>query len=108
MHEDILGSGFYFSYIRRKERNFLTVGGWTAFHSSKVIALHSPTLCVLSHLRPVFFLFSQLPALIETLDPQPLEELLPGEERAHLDLIGIRDGFSFPEFLVCGTPACCF
>ena len=47
------------------------------------------------HLRPVFLLFSQLPDLIETLDPQPLEELLPGEERAHLDPIGIRDGFSF-------------
>ena len=43
----------------------------------------------------MFLLFSQLPDLIETLDPQPLEELLPGEERAHLDPIGIRDGFSF-------------
>ena len=43
----------------------------------------------------MFLLFSQIPALIETLDPQPLEELLPGEERAHPDPIGIRDGFSF-------------
>ena len=45
------------------------------------------------HPGPAFFLFSQIPGLTETLDPESLKELLPGEEGVHPDLTGIRDDF---------------
>ena len=83
--------------------------GWNTYYSLKITALQRPTLWDMSHhLRPVFSLFSQIPDHTETQDPQPLEELMPQNKRAHPDLIGIREDISFPEFLVCGTPACCF
>ena len=82
--------------------------GWNTYYSLKITALQRPTLWDMSHhLRPVFSLFSQIPDHTETQDPQPLEELLPWDKRAYPDLIGIREDFSFLEFLVCGTPACC-
>ena len=105
---DVLGSGFYFSYSQKKGQDPPNSGGWTPFYSPHN---HSPPQ---SHL--VSYVWPPracvLPVLTDTwpdgkAGSWSLAELRPGEERAQTDLIGIREDFSFLEFLVCGTPACC-
>ena len=104
----VLGSGFYFSYSQKKGQDPPNSGGWIPFYSPHN---HSPPLShLVSYVSPPRACV--LPVLTDTWPDRnsgswSLAELLPGEERAQTDLIGIREDFSFLEFLVWGTPACC-